>query len=67
MGIEGHPVLAYGRVLTIKLIEELPEFSPLCYFVPKLLTSVLPGEEGLFDFFKDEFQKSKNILEIHPK
>jgi len=47
-GIEANPVTAYGHILTIKLDEELPEFSTLCYFVPNLPTSVLLGEEGIF-------------------
>ena len=54
-------------MLTIKLDEELPEFSTLCYFVPNLPTSVLLGEEGIFDHFKIEFRKYKNIFEITPK
>jgi len=67
MGIEANPVTAYGHELTIKLDDELPEFSTLCYFVPNLPTSVLLGEEGLFDHFKVEFQKYKNVFEITPK
>jgi hypothetical protein len=67
MGIEANPVTAYGHMLTIKLDDELPEFSTLCYFVPNLPTSVLLGEEGIFDHFKIEFQKYKNIFEITPK
>jgi hypothetical protein len=66
MGIEANPVTAYGHMLTIKLDDELPAFSTLCYFVPNLPTSVLLGEEGIFDHFKIEFQKYKNIFEITP-
>jgi len=66
MGIEANPVTAYGHMLTIKLDEELPEFSTLCYFVLNLSTSVLLGEEGIFDHFKIEFEKYKNIFAIIP-
>jgi hypothetical protein len=67
MGIEANPGTAYGHTLTIKLDAELPEFSTLCYFVSNLLTSVLLGEEGVFDHFKTAFQKYKNIFEIAPQ
>jgi hypothetical protein len=66
VGIEAHPVTAYGHQLTIKLGDELPEFSVLCYFVPNLPTSVLLGEEGIFDHFGVVFQKYRNIFEITP-
>jgi hypothetical protein len=66
VGIEAHPVTAYGHQLAIKLGDELPEFPVLCYFGPKLPTSVLLGEEGIFDHFGVEFQKYRNIFEITP-
>jgi len=56
-GIEDNPVTGYGHTLTIKLGDELPDFSVMTYFVPNLPTSVLLGEEGIFDHFKIEFQK----------
>jgi hypothetical protein len=67
MGIEANPVTAYGHRLTIKLDDELPAFSPLCYFVPNLPTSVLLGEEGIVDHFTIAFQKDRNMFEITPQ
>jgi len=64
MGIEANPRTAYGHELTIKLDDELPEFSTICYFVKDLPTSALLGEVGLFDSFNVEFHKYKNIFEI---
>jgi hypothetical protein len=66
-GIENNPRPAYGHVLKIKIADELPEISTMCYFVPDLPTSVLLGEVGFFDAYKVEFQKYKNIFEITPK
>jgi hypothetical protein len=67
VGIEANPVTAYGHMLTIKLEDELPEFSTLCYFVPNLPTSVLLGEERIFDYSKIEFQKYNNMFAITPQ
>jgi hypothetical protein len=35
-GIEDNPVTGYGHTLTIKLGDELPDFSVMTYFVPNL-------------------------------
>jgi hypothetical protein len=51
MGIAAKAVLSYAHRLTIKLDDDLPEFSPVCYSVPNLPTSVLLGEEEIFDHF----------------
>jgi len=65
-GISHTPVIGYDHALTMKLKNDVYEFSTPCAFVPDLKVAGLVGQTGFFENYKITFERYKKRFEITP-